>query len=149
MTMKKLIILGICAFGLLLQAKAEDATWLTDMPKALQEAQAEHKIVLADFTGSDWCIWCKKLEKDTLSQPDFTNYAKKNLVLLRLDFPNQVPQSDELKAANAALASKYKIQGYPTLIALKPDATVVWRVDCYLEGGPKALIDALDTAKQK
>src|SRR5271170_5561036 len=132
--MKKLL-LGLFACGLLLQAQAEDAVWLTDMPKALKEAQAEHKIVLADFTGSDWCVWCKKLEKDTFSKPEFADYAGKNLVLVRLDFPNQTTQSDELKAANAALASKYSIQGYPTLIALKPDATVIWRVDGYLEGG--------------
>ncbi len=133
----------------MLQAQAEDAVWLTDMPKALQEAKAEHKLVLADFTGSDWCGWCKKLDKDTFSQADFADYAKKNLVLLQLDYPDKKPQSDELKAANAALSSKYNIQGYPTLIALKPDATVVWRNDGYLEGGPKALIEALDAAKQK
>jgi hypothetical protein len=70
-------------------------------------------------------------------------------VLLQLDYPDKKPQSDELKTANAALSSKYNIQGYPTLIALKPDATVVWRNDGYLEGGPKAIIDALDAAKQK
>ena len=142
-------MLGLCAFGFWLQAQAEDTAWLTDMPKALKEARAEHKIVLADFTGSDWCGWCKKLEKDTFSKPEFAEYAGKNLVLLRLDYPRSTPQSDELKAANAELASKYKIEGYPTLIALKPDATVIWRVDGYLEGGPKALIEALDSAKQK
>src|SRR5271169_5786095 len=133
--MKKLqlLLLGMCAFGLWLQAQAEDAVWLTDMPKALKEAQAEHKIVLADFTGSDWCVWCKKLDKDTLSQPDFIDYAKKNLVLVQLDYPNNKPQSDELKAANAALSDRYKIQGYPTLIAMKPDAVVIWRIDGYLE----------------
>jgi thioredoxin-related protein len=147
--MKKLLMLGLCVFGFWLQAQAEDTVWLTDMPKALKEAQAEHKIVLADFTGSDWCGWCKKLEKDTFSKPEFAEYAGKNLVLLRLDYPHTTPQSDELKAANAALSSKYKIEGFPTLIALKPDATVIWRVDGYLEGGPKALIDALDSAKQK
>jgi uncharacterized protein YyaL (SSP411 family) len=145
----KILLLGLFACGLLLQAQAEDAVWLTDMPKALQEAKAEHKLVLADFTGSDWCGWCKKLDRETFSQPEFADYAKKNLVLLQLDYPNKKPQSDELKAANAALSAKYNIQGYPTLIALKPDATVVWRNDGYLEGGPKALIDALDAAKQK
>jgi thioredoxin-related protein len=145
----KTLLLGLLACGLMLQAQAEDAVWLTDMPKALQEAKAEHKLVLADFTGSDWCGWCKKLDKDTFSRPEFAEYAKKNLVLLQLDYPDKKPQSDELKAANAALSSKYNIQGYPTLIALKPDATVVWRNDGYLEGGPKALIDALDAAKQK
>jgi len=145
----KTLLLGLCACGLWLQVQAEDAVWLTSLPQALKQAQAEHKIVLADFTGSDWCVWCKKLDKDTLSQPDFIDYAKKNLVLVQLDYPNNKPQSDELKAANAALSDRYKIQGYPTLIAMKPDAVVIWRIDGYLEGGPKALIDALEAAKQK
>jgi len=147
--MKTMLLLGMCAFGLWRQAAAADAVWLTDMPKALTQAQAEHKIVLADFTGSDWCVWCKKLEKDTLSTPEFADYAGKNLVLVRVDFPNHATQSDDLKAANAALAAKYNVQGYPTLIAFKPDATVLWRVDGYLEGGPKALTDSLDAARQK
>lgn len=135
--------------GVLLGAHAEDLNWQTDLPKALAQAKTENKLVLADFTGSDWCSWCKKLEKDTFSKPDFAAYAKTNLVLLRLDYPNNVPQSAELKAANIALAKRFKIEGYPTLIALKPDATVVWRVDGYLEGGPKALIAKIEAAKKK
>ena len=146
--MKKLFI-GLLTCCILLQVRAEDAVWLTDLPKALDQAKTEHKLVLADFTGSDWCSWCKKLDKETLSQPEFTDYARKNLVLLQLDYPNKKPQSDELKAANKALAKKYNIQGFPTLIAFKPDGSVAWQQVGYLEGGPKALIDQLDKAKQK
>jgi thioredoxin-related protein len=146
--MKKLLI-GLLACGVWLQVHADDLVWLTDMPKALAQAKEEHKLVLADFTGSDWCVWCKKLDKDILTTPEFAGYAKTNLVLLQLDYPNKKPQSDELKAANAALAKKFAIQGYPTLIAFKPDESIAWRIDGYLEGGPKALITQLDAAKQK
>ena len=146
--MKKLFI-GLFACCVLLQARAEDLVWLTDLPKALDQAKTEHKLVLADFTGSDWCGWCMKLDKDTFSQPEFAEYAKKNLVLLQLDYPTKKPQSDDLKAANKALAKKYNIQGFPTLIAFKPDGTVAWQKDGYLEGGPQALITQLDAAKQK
>jgi thioredoxin-related protein len=146
--MKKIImILLVC--GLMWQARAEELTWLTNMPKALAQAKAENKLVLADFTGSDWCIWCKKLDADTLSKAEFADYAKKSLVLVQLDYPNQKPQPDELKAANAALQKRFKVDGFPTLIFLKPDATVLWRVDGYLEGGPKALIAKLEAAKNK
>jgi thioredoxin-related protein len=89
------------------------------------------------------------MDSDTFSKPDFADYAQKNLVLVQLDYPANKPQSDELKAANAALAKKYNIQGYPTLIALKPDGTVVWTQVGYLDGGPQALIDQLDAAKKK
>ena len=107
-------------------------------------------MLLLDFTGSDWCIWCIKLDNDTFSKPEFADYAKKNLVLVQLDYPNNKPQSDELKKANAALATKYNPEGiFPTLIAMKSDGTVVWKNEGYLEGGPKALIVELDEVKKK
>jgi thioredoxin-related protein len=54
-----------------------------------------------------------------------------------------------LKAANKALGAKYEITGYPTLVLMKPDGTVVWKQVGYLEGGPSALIAKLDEAKAK
>ncbi len=146
--MKK-IIMTLLVCGLIWQVRAEELTWLTNMPKAMAQAKAENKLVLADFTGSDWCGWCKKLDADTFSKAEFAEYAKKNLILVQLDYPNQKPQSDELKAANAVLQKRFKVDGFPTLILLKPDATVLWRVDGYLEGGPKVLIAALEAAKNK
>ena len=146
--MKKIMIalLACCAMA---QVRAADLTWLTDLPKAEQQAKDENKIVLMDFTGSDWCGWCKKLDADTFSKPEFSDYAQKNLVLVQLDYPAHKEQSDDLKKANAALAGKYNIQGYPTLIAVKPDGTVIWTQVGYLEGGPQALIDQLTQAEKK
>jgi thioredoxin-related protein len=146
--MKKILIalLACCAVA---QIRAADLTWLTDVPKAEQQAKAGNKLVLLDFTGSDWCGWCMKLDKDTFEQTEFEDYAAKNLVLVQLDYPQHKEQSDDLKSANAALAKKYEIDGYPTLIALKPDGTVAWKQVGYLEGGPKALIAQLDEAKKK
>jgi len=113
----------------------------------LWSVKADKKLVFIDFTGSDWCVWCKKMDEDTFAKPEFADYAKKKLVLVQLDFPNQTAQSDELKKANQDLAAKFKVEGYPTLIALKPDGTAVWRTDGYLEGGPKALIEKLDAVQ--
>ncbi|MGH7942468.1 MAG: thioredoxin family protein [Limisphaerales bacterium] len=146
--MKRLIV-ALIACSALVRVYAADLNWLTDLPKAEAQAKGQNKLVLMDFTGSDWCGWCKKLDKDTFSKREFADYAQKNLVLVQLDFPMNKPQPDELKAANAVLAKKYNIQGYPTLIALKPDGTVVWTQVGYLEGGPQALIDQLDAAKKK
>lgn len=124
--------------------------WLTDLPRAQAQAKAENKLVLMDFTGSDWCPWCIKLDNDIFAKAEFANYAKTNLVLVLLDFPNNKPQSAELKKANAALATKYNPEGiFPTLIAMKPDGTVVWTNPGYLEGGPAALIAQLNEAKKK
>lgn len=146
--MKK-IILTMLVCGALASARAE-LNWLTDLPKAEAQAKAENKLLLLDFTGSDWCVWCVKLDNDIFSKSDFADYAKKNLVLVQLDYPNKKPQSDELKKTNSALMAKYDSEGaFPTLIAMKPDGTVVWKQIGYLEGGPKALIAKLDEAKKK
>jgi thioredoxin-related protein len=146
--MKKIVfaLIMCCA---LLKVSAADLNWLTSVPQAQAQAKTENKLVLMDFTGSDWCIWCKRLDNDTFSKQEFADYAQKNLVLVQLDYPNKKPQTPALKAANAALAAKYQIEGYPTVIAMKPDGTVVWRIDGYLEGGPSAMIAKLEAAKKK
>ncbi|MGH7976174.1 MAG: thioredoxin family protein [Limisphaerales bacterium] len=126
-----------------------DLNWLTDLPKAQAQAKAENKLVLMNFTGSDWCPWCIKLDEDIFSKPEFADYAKTNLVLVEVDFPNHKPQPVGLKKANAALMAKYDSEGaFPTLIAMKPDGAVVWKQTGYLEGGPKALIAKLNEAKK-
>ncbi len=146
--MKKVLsALFVCGVaGALLAA---DSSWMTSLPDAKAKAEKEQKLLLLDFTGSDWCGWCKKLDAETFSKSEFIDYAKKKLVLVEVDFPNQKPQTDELKAANKALGAKYEITGYPTLVLMKPDGTVVWKQVGYLEGGPSALIAKLDEAKAK
>ncbi len=131
------------------QLLAADAQWLTSVPEATARAKKENKLILLDFTGSDWCGWCKKLDAETFSKSEFTDYARKNLVLVEVDFPSQKQQSAELKAANMALQKKYNVNGYPTLVVLKPDGTVVWNQEGYLAGGPAAMIARLEEAKKK
>jgi thioredoxin-related protein len=131
------------------QALAADSPWLTSVPDASARAKKESKLVLLDFTGSDWCPACKLLNADILSKPEFNDYAKTNLVLVEVDFPVQKQQSAELKAANNALQEKYKVIGYPTVVVLKPDGTLLWKQEGYLEGGPAAMIAKLDEAKKK
>jgi thioredoxin-related protein len=146
--MKK-IVLTLVSCWMALQLHAADLTWLTSVPDATAQAKKESKLVLLNFTGSDWCEWCKKLDADTFSKPEFAAYAKTNLVLVTLDYPADKKLDTNLVAANEVLKEKYKIQGFPTLIALKPDGTVVWNQMGYLEGGPKAMIAALNKAKAK
>jgi thioredoxin-related protein len=139
------VVLLLCFFCLTAgQARAGKATWLENLPQAAEQAKAEHKLLLLDFTGSDWCGWCKKLEADTFSQPEFIDYAAKNLVLVRLDFPRQKEQPDDVKQANNELKQKYSIQGFPTIMVLKPDGTVLWKQTGYLKGGPAAMIAKLN-----
>jgi protein disulfide-isomerase len=115
--MKKTLV-GLFAAAALFTATAAELNWLTDAAKAQAQAKAENKLVLLDFTGSDWCGWCIKLNKEVFNTPEFAEYAKKNLVLVEEDFPRKKKLSDEQKKANEALGKKYGIRGYPTLILL-------------------------------
>src|SRR5436309_7784368 len=118
--MKKIAI-GLFACLALLQVGAEELNWLTDLPKAQAQAKKENKLVMLDFTGSDWCGWCIKLNREVFSKAEFAKFAKDNLVLVEVDFPRTKKQTEEQKKANAALAEKYKIQGYPTIVVLNGD----------------------------
>lgn len=119
----KSMALGLLVGFLAAQALAAEGTWMTDLAKAQAKAKAEKKMVLVDFTGSDWCPPCKALHKNVLSSPEFLNYAKDNLVLVEIDFPRSKPQSAELKKANKELAKKYEIDGYPTVIVFDSNGT--------------------------
>jgi protein disulfide-isomerase len=141
--------IGLLAFCALLQAGAAELNWLTDLPKAQAKAKEENKKVLLDFTGSDWCGWCIKFNKDVLSTPEFAEYAAKNLVLMEVDFPRKKEQSAELKRANKALGSKYKVDGYPTFVVLSKDGKEIGRQEGYAKGGPKAFIAKLEEFKAK
>lgn len=115
--MKKIAI-GLLACWTLLQLNAAEAEWTTNLPKAQAKAKAENKLVLIEFTGSDWCPPCKALHKNVMTSEEFVTYAKDNLVLVEADFPRGKEQSKELKASNAALSKKFNVEGFPTVIVL-------------------------------
>jgi protein disulfide-isomerase len=141
--MKKLIV-GLVAAAALLTTTAAELTWLTDAAKAQAQAKAENKLVLLDFTGSDWCGWCIKLNKEVFSTPDFAEYAKKNLVLVEVDFPRKKELSQAQKDANEALSDKYNIRGYPTLILLDGDGKKLGQLS-YSDGVEKT--ESVDRSK--
>ncbi len=87
--------------------------WSTSYEQGQQEAKANNKLVLLDFTGSDWCGWCILLDREVFSKPQFKEYASKNLVLIEVDFPKRKPMSEELKNQNLrAGAALTKFRGF-------------------------------------
>jgi len=128
-------------------ARAESG-WLNDYKKAQQEARASNKFLLLDFTGSDWCGWCKKFDKEILSQSQFQDYARENLVLVELDFPRTKPQSPELRRQNQELANQYQVQGFPTIVVLNGDGQKLWQYDGYFPDGPAAFIAQLEKLRK-
>jgi thioredoxin-related protein len=128
---------------------AAEADWGTSLPKALTAAKKENKLVLMLFTGSDWCPACKTLDAEVFSKPEFSDYAKKNLVLDLVDFPAGKPQRPALKKANEALQERYNIDGFPTLILMKPNGKIVWQQTGYEGNGTAGLIKELEKAKRQ
>jgi thioredoxin-related protein len=141
----KRIAIGLIAVWAWMQAGAAELEWMTDLPKAQAKAKVENKLVMLDFTGSDWCGWCIKLNKEVFSKPEFAEYAAKNLVLVEVDFPTKKQLPAELKKANEALQAKYKIEGYPTLVVLNGDGKKIGELG-YVAGGPKAWIAEFEKA---
>ena len=89
--------------------------WHTDLMKAQEVSVATGKPLFAFFTGSDWCPWCKKLQRDVFSKLEFIQWAEKNVVLLELDFPGNKAQSPAQIEQNTTLQQVFQVRGYPTV----------------------------------
>ena len=120
--------------------------WIEDYEKGVAAAKKDGKIALVDFTGSDWCSWCIKLDKEVFAKPEFKEYAKANLVLIEVDFPQlkKLPKNKQEK--HDALAKDYGIKGYPSVVLLDAAGKKIGQLG-YMEGGPQAFIAAIEKAK--
>jgi thioredoxin-related protein len=146
--MKRILGLVLVALFSLASVHAAEAAWLTDFAKAQKQAAAENKPLVLNFTGSDWCGWCVRLDKEVFSQPEFVDYAKENVVLVKLDFPRGKPQSDAEKKQNEELAEKFGIQGFPTIVVLDAKAQPIGKLG-YQKGGAANWIASLEKVTKK
>ncbi|VGO19893.1 thioredoxin family protein [Pontiella sulfatireligans] len=101
---------------------ATPGKWTMDLDAAKQLAEEKQLPILLDFSGSDWCGWCKIMEENVFTQPEWKTYAQENLVMVLLDFPSDkslVPE--KYVERNKALKGEYSVQGYPTFVVLDND----------------------------
>ncbi|MCF7561029.1 thioredoxin family protein [Sabulilitoribacter multivorans] len=126
----------------------EKLTWHTDMNKAFDIATKENKTLLLFFTGSDWCGWCIRLQKEVLKTPDFEKWAKDKVVLVELDFPRRTPQDNNLKIQNYQMQKMFNVNGYPTVFFAKPEKTAEGKKNLntlgrtgYVRGGPEKWLE--------
>lgn len=124
------------------QTAGTELKWTTSMEAAKAEAVARKVPILVDFSGSDWCGWCIRLEKEVFSQPAFKEFAKGNLVLLLVDFPRRVQQTAEVKMANRKLAEEFGVEGFPTVLLLNAEGRELARTG-YKAGGAAAYVEHL------
>lgn len=95
--------------------KAENEGWLVNLDEAYEKSKKTGKPIMANFTGSDWCGWCKRLTASVFSQDEFKKWASKNVILLELDFPRRKQIPEAIRTQNASLQQAFQISGYPTV----------------------------------
>lgn len=134
----------LCLLPLLLctgrPAVADTPLWSADFAEA--RARAGSRLVLVNFTGSDWCVWCRRLKEEVLTKSRFLAYAREHLVLVELDFPREKQLPPEQAKQNAAWAQKYAVTVYPTLLVLNATGEEVGRIG-YMQGGPQTFVREL------
>jgi thioredoxin-related protein len=130
--MKKLLAL-LCSLIIATHVSFGAAGWTDNYEKAVAQAKAEKKLVLLDFTGSDWCGWCIKLDKEVFSKPAFKAFAKDNLVGVTVDFPNGKKLPKHTVDQNNKLKSEHGVSGFPTIVLLDAEGKVINKWGGYSE----------------
>ncbi len=127
------------------ETKTSSFHWTNDYGRALEQAASEDKVVMAMFTGSDWCTYCSKLEKEVFAKPEFSEWAGAKFVPLMVDFPRNKKLAQDIEIQNEQLKEKYAkyIGGYPTVLFIDPVGQVVGKMG-YARGGPQEWITAAD-----
>lgn len=141
--MKKAIVLSFL-FLTVLTSQAQELKWYTDVSDAAKVSLETKKPMMFFFTGSDWCGWCKRLQKEVFQTPDFEKWAQKNVVLVELDFPRRTPQDESVKQQNYNLQNMFGVTGYPTIWFVNPEQKEGKKVNLdalgstgYVAGGPE------------
>ena len=127
---------------------APSPPWTTDYEAARERAAAEGRLLLLNFTGSDWCPPCRMLDREILSTPRFVAFAEERLVLLYVDFPRRKALPEGLRAQNDRLAEEFGIESYPSIWIVAPDGTRLGRLG-YMEGGPRTFIRAIQRLERR
>jgi thioredoxin-related protein len=149
--MKKIALITFLLLGSL-TTQAQELKWENNLKVAMKISKKTKKPLLLFFTGSDWCGWCIRLQKEVFKTPEFEKWAKKNVVLVELDFPRKTQLSPELQKQNMELQQTFAVQGYPTVWLVKAtkgkkDKKVNFEQlgkTGYVAGGPTAWLTGAD-----
>ncbi|MES2378705.1 MAG: thioredoxin family protein [Bacteroidota bacterium] len=121
-------------------------TWLGNFNTAMEEAARSHKLIVVNFSGSDWCGPCIRLRKEILESDTFTDYAAQHLVLVRADFPRQ--KKNALSKAqvklNESLADKYNPDGkFPYTLLVDEHGKILKAWDGYPDETPEQFVNQI------
>jgi len=120
------LLLAVCltACGKAKEVATPDL-FMENYAEAVALAKETQKSILIDFTGSDWCYYCIKLEEEVFSTKEFQDFAEEYLVLFKADFPSQKQLPEEVKSQNNQLQQKYDITGFPTIVLLDANEQLI------------------------
>jgi thioredoxin-related protein len=130
--MKKLLSL-LCSLVIATHVSLAAGAWTDNYEKALAQAKSEKKLVLLDFTGSDWCGWCINRDKEVFQKPAFKAFAKDNLVPVTVDFPQGKKLPKHTADQNAKLKEEHQVSGFPTIVLLDAEGKVINKWGGYSE----------------
>ena len=154
--MKKILVIAFLTLTSMSIQAQEELTWYTDMSKATDISIKENKPMFLFFTGSDWCGWCIRLQKEVFKTPEFIKWAKENVVLVELDFPRKNEQTDAVKMQNAQLQQQLQVRGYPTVWFVSAVKTDEGKVNLtalgstgYVAGGPEKWLEGANQIIKK
>jgi|TARA_B100001540_G_scaffold53059_1_gene48050 thioredoxin-related protein len=153
--MKKYISILLLFLSINVFSQEGDLEWHTDLNKAIEISIESEKPLFMFFTGSDWCGWCIRLQKEVFFKPDFVKWAKENLVLVELDFPRRKKLEESLKQQNENLRQMFAVRGYPTgwfvVPEIEENKVNFKRLGSqgYVAGGPKNWIDGANKILSK
>lgn len=126
-------------------SKSVPKGWDEDFEAGKATAEKSGKLILLAFSGSDWCPWCVKMEKEIYSDKKFISGAKKKYVLLMIDNPRDKSVLSSLAAKqNSELTGKYNVRGFPSTVIVRPSGEEVRRFGGYQRSGVDGFLKALD-----
>jgi protein disulfide-isomerase len=124
-----------------------DLNWETDFDKAMKQAGKSGMLMLVDFSGSDWCGWCKRLDKEVFAEKEFKKFIDGKFVPVLIDTPRKkLPY--KLRKQNDELKTKYGIKGFPTVLIMNAKGKVLEKTG-YMRGGAKNYIKYLQRVYDK
>ena len=142
--MKKILAVAFLFF-ISLGINAQELKWHTDVSEAAKLSLEQKKPMLMFFTGSDWCGWCIRLQKEVLKTDDFAKWADKNVILVEFDYPRRTPQDQAVREQNLNMQRMFNVSGYPTVWFVNPEQKEGKKVNLdalgstgYVKGGPDA-----------
>jgi protein disulfide-isomerase len=153
--MKKTLSIIILFISINLYAQETELEWHTDVSKAIKISMDNEKPLFFFFTGSDWCGWCIKLQKEVFFKPEFEKWAQDNLTLVELDFPKRKKLDASLQKQNDELRNMFAVRGYPTgwivipeVLDKKINFKKLGKLG-YVKGGPSAWIKVVEDILKK